>query len=398
MNSSPALIVPLLACIALLGYAVFIHERPDAGRGVVTTLPEAESEEPYLFDCMDEPDPALLKRMREKTLSEEDRRQIELGEIEFLERYDAKAARLAKELLEDGSLESEDSRYYWQKEKETTQAYLAELRRRSTRTHEPSCPEESASDTATDVVHTPSAPVAGFRDCPVCPELVVAPAGTFLMGAPEIETWSDDNERPQHRVTLSGALAVGRYEVTFDEWDACVAAGGCAWTPGDEGWGRGRRPVINVSWEDAQAYLRWLSSETGHDYRLPSEAEWEYVARAGTTTPYHSGEALSCEQANYLACGHGGTVPVGQYAPNAFGLHDAHGNASEWVQDCWNENYAGAPSDGSAWMSGHCSGRVLRGSSWYFKLRHLRSANRGATTVAKRSSKVGFRVARSHTR
>ena len=195
------------------------------------------------------------------------------------------------------------------------------------------------------------------------------------MGSPSSERERYDNEGPQHRVTIIDAFAVGKYEVTFEEWDACVSAGGCGgYRPDDEGWGRGRRPVINVSWEDAQRFVEWLREETGEPYRLLSEAEWEYVARAGTSTPFHTGGTISTSQANYdgnYTYGNGRegeyrerTVPVGSFGANAFGLHDVHGNVWEWVEDCWNDSYRGAPSDGSAWERGDCSSRVYRGGSW----------------------------------
>ena len=236
-----------------------------------------------------------------------------------------------------------------------------------------------------------------FRDCGMCPEMVVVPEGSFMMGSPSGEAGRTGNEGPVHPVTMARPFAVGVYEVTFGEWDACVSDGGCGgYRPGDSGWGRGPRPVINVSWEDAQAYVRWLSGETGKAYRLLSEAEWEYVARAGTTGPYHFGSSLSPSQANYEE-NRGGTVPVGSYSANEFGLHDVHGNVWEWVEDCWNESYHGAPRDGSAWESGDCSRRVLRGGSWYVTPRLLRSAIRSWGPTGFRNDDAGFRVARTLT-
>ena len=203
-----------------------------------------------------------------------------------------------------------------------------------------------------------------FRDCEAtwCPELVVVPSGSFMMGSPSGEAGRYSNEGPMHGVTIEKPFAVGVFEVTFEEWDACRRGGGCSHDPDDKGWGRGRHPVINVSWKDAQDYVRWLSREAGAEYRLPSESEWEYVARAGTTGPFHFGLTISTEQANYdgnytHGSGRKGeyrrkTVPVGEFPPNAFGLHDVHGNVWEWVEDCWHASYDGAPSDGSAWTSG----------------------------------------------
>ena len=207
-----------------------------------------------------------------------------------------------------------------------------------------------------------------FRDCPECPELVVVPSGSFMMGSPSSESGRDGDEGPVHRVTIGYPFAVGVYEVTFGEWDACVSGGGCGGhRPDDEGWGRGRRSVINVSWDDAQGYVEWLSRKTGEEYRLLSESEWEYVARAGTSTRYWWGEGIGRNRANCGSdCGdsYRYTAPVGSFSANPFGLHDVHGNVWEWVEDCRNGSYAGAPSDGTAWESGNCSRRVLRGGSW----------------------------------
>ena len=234
-----------------------------------------------------------------------------------------------------------------------------------------------------------------FRDCPGCPEMVVVPEGSFRMGSPESEKGRDDDEGPVRQVTIEYRFAVGVYEVTFEEWDACERDSGCGgYWPDDEGWGRGSRPVINVSWEDARAYVDWLSRKTGEAYRLLSEAEWEYVARAGTTGPYHFGRSLSPSQANY-GDDRGGTVSVGSYSANGFGLHDVHGNVWEWVEDCWNGSYYGVPSDGSAWTSGDCSTRVLRGGSWSYDPGGLRAANRGGNDSGDRLNVSGFRVART---
>ena len=245
-----------------------------------------------------------------------------------------------------------------------------------------------------------------FRDCDDCPELVVVPAGSYEMGSPSGEEDRSDYEGPVHRVRISEPFAVGVYEVTFREWDACRRGGGCSHNPGDAEWGRGTRPVINVSWEDAKEYVRWLSQETGKEYRLLSESEWEYVARAGTTGPFHFGSTISPEEANYdgrFAYGSGRkgrsrnrTVPVGSFPANAFGLHDVHGNVWEWVEDCWHDSYRGAPSDGSAWTAGaNCDHRVLRGGSWSSAPGGLRSADRGWNAAGFRYIGIGFRVART---
>ena len=239
-----------------------------------------------------------------------------------------------------------------------------------------------------------------FRDCPDCPELVVVPAGSYEMGSPSGEESRYDDEGPVHRVRISEPFAVGVYEVTFREWDACRRAGGCSHAPGDAGWGRGERPVIDVSWEDARAYVRWLSRETGLEYRLLSESEWEYVARAGTTSRYWWGDGVGRNRANCAGCGSrwddDRTAPVGSFASNAFGLHDVHGNVWEWVEDCWHGSYQGAPSDGSAWTSGGDCGRpVLRGGSWLSNPGLLRSAIRIRYSAGSRSGNIGFRVART---
>jgi formylglycine-generating enzyme required for sulfatase activity len=208
----------------------------------------------------------------------------------------------------------------------------------------------------------------------------VVPAGSFTMGSTLSEALGG-NESPPHLVTFAQPFAVGKFAVTFDEWDACAADGGCnGYRPADEDWGRGRRPVINVSWGDAKAYLAWISRKTGKTYRLLSEAEREYVTRAGTTTPYWWGTSISTDQANYNGTYPNGkgpgqfrrqTVPVDSFAPNPFGLYQVHGNVWEWVQDCDHAGYDGAPTDGSAWTSGNgsawtggaCIRRVLRGGS-----------------------------------
>ena len=234
-----------------------------------------------------------------------------------------------------------------------------------------------------------------FRDCDECPQMVVIPAGSFLMGSPASEEGRDGDEGPQHRVTIREAFAAGVYEVTFEEWDSCVADGSCdGYRPDDEGWGRGRRPVINVNWDDAQSYVRWLSRKTGKEYRLLSEAEWEYAVRAGTTTRYSFGDEITPSDANYGG-NIGNTQPVGSYRANGFGLHDMHGNVWEWVQDCLNDGYAGSPTDGIAWERGDCSRRVLRGGSWVSSSRDLRVANRLRNRTGNRNYYFGFRVART---
>ena len=237
-----------------------------------------------------------------------------------------------------------------------------------------------------------------FRDCAECPEMVVVPAGSYRMGS--ANGWW--HERPVHEVTIGTPFAVGKYEVTFAQWDACVRDLGCPQGGNiarDRGWGRGKRPVIDVSWNDAQRYVRWLSGKTNKPYRLLSESEWEYAARARTKTAYSWGNGIGVNRANCRGCGSlwdgRQTAPAGSFAPNAWGLHDMHGNVWEWVEDCWNDSYAGSPRNGSAWRSGYCSERVLRGGSWNVIPSDLRAAGRDWYIAGFRVSSIGFRVART---
>ena len=238
-----------------------------------------------------------------------------------------------------------------------------------------------------------------FRDCDDCPEMVVVPAGSFRMGCVSGQYCFDD-ELPVHEVRVA-SFALGRYEVLFEEYDRFVAATGRE-RPRDRGWGRGGRPVIYVSWEDATAYAEWLSAETGQRYRLPSESEWEYAARAGTTTRYSWGPEVGQNRANCIGCGsrwdEEQTAPAGSFAANAWGLHDMHGNVREWVEDCWHASYARAPAEGSAWsLGGDCGLRVLRGGSWINSPSYVRSAFRFGSDVGFRFGDVGFRLARTLT-
>ncbi len=249
-------------------------------------------------------------------------------------------------------------------------------------------------------------PTAGrtFRDCEYCPEMVVVPAGSFTMGAPSSEPGRDSDEA-QHHVTIAHDFAVGRYPVTRDEYGQFAAETSRA----SNNWQNpvfaqtGRDPVVNVSWDDAKAYVAWLSEKTGHSYRLLSEAEYEYAERAGTSTAYWWGDNADelCRYANGGPCNHHGTVPVGSYPANAFGLYDMAGNVWEWTEDCWNGSYAGAPDDGTAWTTGDCGQRVLRGGSLDHDARYLRSANRDGLDTGLRSNDyiltygLGFRVART---
>ncbi|MFT8243903.1 formylglycine-generating enzyme family protein [Roseomonas sp. BN140053] len=238
---------------------------------------------------------------------------------------------------------------------------------------------------------------SAFRDGEGLPELVPIPAGRFRMGSPDEEPGHEDNEYPLREVCIARPFALGRFPVTFAEWDRFAAATGAP-RPPDQGWGRGDRPVVNLSWDDAQGFAAWLRAETGRAYRLPSEAEWEYAARAGTETPWHWGETVGPGDANCLvdgsAWGGRGTTPVGQFPPNGFGLHDMLGNVWEWVEDCWNEFFLGAPCDGTAWTRGDCGRRVLRGGSWQDVPRQIRAAARNRNGAGFRCNDYGLRIAR----
>jgi formylglycine-generating enzyme required for sulfatase activity len=261
-----------------------------------------------------------------------------------------------------------------------------------------------------------------FRDCPDCPEMVVVPAGSFTMGSPANEPEHYASESPQHEVTIAKPFAAGKYAVTRDEFEAFMKAsgrkmdGGCyVWTgsewkqdgaksyrsPGFEQ--TGSHPVVCVNWEDATAYAAWLSKRTGKEYRLLTEAEREYAARAGAKTPFWWGSAISPDRANYngnsvYKGGQNGewrqkTMPVKSFKPNPWGLYQVHGNVYDWVEDCWHDGYSGAPTDGSAWTAGDCRLHVLRGGSWSNFPRALRAAYRFRDWV--RNSIAGFRLART---
>lgn len=247
-----------------------------------------------------------------------------------------------------------------------------------------------------------------FKDCTNCPQMVTVPAGSFRMGSPSSEVSRHSNEGPQHTVRFQRPFAIGVYEVTFDEWDACVSAGGCkGYRPKDEGWGRGKRPVLHISYAQAKDYTSWLSRITGETYRLPTEAEWEYAARAGSRTVFSWGNAITKNNANYASnvAYNGGatstsrskTLPVGQLRPNAFGLYDVSGNVFERVQDCLHNSYTNAPTNGRAWMSensGICEKYMARGGSWAGDPKYTRSASRVADPVAAANKYTGFRVVR----
>lgn len=233
-----------------------------------------------------------------------------------------------------------------------------------------------------------------FRDGEDGPLMCVLPAGSFTMGSFDNDPDKRDSELPRHVVEFAFPFAIGVYPVTFDEWDSLVQKGVVDRQPQDSGWGRGRRPVIDVSWDDAQSLVAALSETTGEHYRLPSEAEWEYACRAGTSGPFAFDEGIGPDTANFGGCEPESTTEVGRFPSNRFGLYDLHGNVREWVQDLWHNDYAGAPNDGLAWSSGHGAMYVMRGGSWLDAAWFLRSAARGRGGASDRTNFVGFRVAR----
>ncbi|HEY5718456.1 MAG TPA: formylglycine-generating enzyme family protein, partial [Motiliproteus sp.] len=226
------------------------------------------------------------------------------------------------------------------------------------------------------------------------PNMVVLPAGTYLMG--DQDRQGDDNERPVHPVTIAAPFAMSQHEVTFADYDLFALSTGRA-LPSDDGWGRGDRPVINISWNDANAYTYWLRKQTGLSYRLPTEAEWEYAARAGSEGAFWWGPDIGKGNANCSQCGSRWdgekTAPVGSFKPNPFGLYDLNGNVYEWVSDCYNDSYSQAPNDGSSWDVGQCNYRVMRGGSWYDIGRLARSASRYRHPADASRNSWGFRLA-----
>jgi formylglycine-generating enzyme required for sulfatase activity len=234
-----------------------------------------------------------------------------------------------------------------------------------------------------------------FKECEQgCPVMVVIPAGQFSMGSPDNETDREISEGPQHEVSIARPFAISKFELTFAEWDICVAAGACR--QADDIWGRGEMPVVNVSWADAKQYTSWLSRLLGKEYRLPTEAEWEYAARAGATTRYSWGHGVGAGHANCDGCDDHWlqqTSRVGSFRPNGFGVYDMHGNVWEWVEDQWHSNYQGAPADGSAWLTGGDPAyRVVRGGSWRNDDTLIRAAIRFPRNINVRFDTLGFRV------
>ena len=266
-------------------------------------------------------------------------------------------------------------------------------------------PEGEPSSTSVQVPAPPEdeppIPSGSFRDCDVCPFLVVVPPGEFLMGSPDGEEDRAPDEWPRHWVTIGAPLAVGETEIAYREWNACVSDDTCDSVEDVDGWGENLRPVVNVSWLDTQDYVKWLSRKTGLQYRLLSEAEWEYAARSGTRGPRYWDKAEpQCRYANGSApesCFDGyldRTAPVRSYTPNDFGLHDMLGNVFEWTQDCWNRNYQDAPTNGQAWESGNCNNRMARGGAWNYPAGYLRAAYRVGWPRTSTFHALGFRVVR----
>jgi formylglycine-generating enzyme required for sulfatase activity len=278
----------------------------------------------------------------------------------------------------------------------TARARLQQIETRTvTRPAVPEPPAAAAQPAPQPTTPQPAASQAVTRDCPQCPELVLIQAGAFEMGSTEMF----DFEAPVHQVSIRKPFYIGRREVTFEEWDACIAEGGCKQRPDDRGLGRARRPAIDLDWDDAKGYTAWLSQKTGHSYRLPTESEWEYAARAGSTTTYPWGKTVDKDKANCIGCTTDPlkkAVDTGSFKPNAFGIYDMVGNAAEWVEDCWNDNYRGAPMDGSAWTKPQCRERVLRGGSFNNDPRYLRSAARFKYDHDVRFYTNGFRVVREN--
>jgi formylglycine-generating enzyme required for sulfatase activity len=252
----------------------------------------------------------------------------------------------------------------------------------------------------------PAAAERSFNDCvPGCPVMIVVPTGSFMMGSPDDEPQRGNDEGPQHEVTIPKVIAVGKYPVTFEEWDFCHAHKGCADVfPSDNNWGRGTHPAMNVSWQDAQNYVAWLSQFTGKKYRLLSEAEREYIARAGTKTPFWWGTIPSTTKANYdgtkkyadeaVGLYRQETLSVNTFDSNPWAFFQVSGNTWDWVEDCYHDTYDGAPKDGSAWTTGDCSRHMLRGGSWGSQPRNIRSAARWRLPLDTREPYYGFRVAR----
>jgi formylglycine-generating enzyme required for sulfatase activity len=233
-----------------------------------------------------------------------------------------------------------------------------------------------------------------ITDCPACPVLISIPAGSFTMGS----NASDASERPAHPVTVATPFAIGKYEVTVAQWNACADANTCARLPPASN-PSPASPARDVSWDDAQVYVKWLATTSGKPYRLPTEAEWEYAARAGTSTRYWWGEQMAVGKANCKDCGPPWRAEApdkaGSFAPNPWGLYDVNGSVWEWVSDCWHNSFKGAPADAKAWDTPNCSVRVIRGGSWREGAAYMVSSARFKYDASVRDAQNGFRVARN---
>ena len=247
--------------------------------------------------------------------------------------------------------------------------------------------------TASDIALAASAKVGEtFKDCKKCPKMVVIPGGKFLMG----DDKGKKNQRPAHEVTIKGPLAISIYEVTWIEWQACKKAGACKRDLDSHKWGKGKRPVINMSWNETQDYTKWLAKKTGRPYRLLSEAEWEYAARAGSTTAYWWGDKLKKKYANCRKCGTKWSgkksAPVGSFKPNQWGIYDMHANIWEWTLDCHNKTHAFAPKNQTPRTDGNCDRRTVRGGSWYYFPQIAKSVSRDSHPQHLWSYNIGIRL------
>ena len=389
----------------------------------------ASIDTPALGQAIDQFCGKIAETLRRRSISPEERRQLEAevkrrAEEEERARQEAEGKRqaerlhkeaLAKKRAEDEAREREQVEAKRRAEEQEPARQEVEAKRKASKQER--LRKEANQGAAPLTAAQERALKAGdsFKEGAACPEMVVVPAGRFLMGSPKGQGY--DNEHPQHEVTITEPFAVSKFALTFDEWDVSNPRGrrrreyfsDRGWGPGsDSGWGRGRRPVINVSRDDVQAYAKWLSKITGKPYRLLSEAEYEYAARAGSQTKYPWGDAIKLNGKPMANCiGFGSqwdgeqTAPVGSFPANAFGLHDMIGNVWEWTEDCYNTSYQGAPADGSPWTSGDCDRRVVRGGSWGGSwgndLDLLRLAARCGFVTVDRFFILGFRVARTLT-
>ncbi len=304
----------------------------------------------------------------------------------------------AKRQAEQQALAAEEKR----KQADAESQRLEEANRKAAEAQQLAAEQVKAEQEAKQKAAEASKPLTVFqdklKDGSLGPKMVWMPTGQFRMG--DLTGKGDKDELPVHTVTISQPFAMGQTEVSFVEYDQFAKATQRN-LPDDQQWGRGNRPVINVSWNDAVAYAQWLSEQTGKPYRLPTEAEWEYAARAGTETEYWWGNEIGNNRANCDGCGspwdNKQTAPVGSFKPNAWGLYDTAGNVWEWVQDCWHDNYTKAPDNGATWQTVECGLRVLRGGSWIIYGGDVRSAYRGRSEPGDGGHNIGFRLALGQT-